>query len=210
MVHAILLYCHTLENKSSLPPNPAAGLAVPPDAFPVPVLLAHPPNSSSAATLGWKPPEAPGTMLWLAKPPPPLLPQPPKASELLEGMVVAVLLAGAAAASGVDQASLAPQTSEFDQLLVPIVDVGLEVAGGDLTWVEAERLKTESELGAGAALGLGVEVWAGVEKSKRSPSAAEAGIDVPAGFAWGADVVVAVGEVSPPKPLELPNDDFCW
>src|SRR5262245_26220387 len=71
-------YCQTLENRSSLAPNPPAGLggAIPavvpvlPElpVLPVlPVLLDQPPNSSSAATFGAVPnPDAPGTMLWLA------------------------------------------------------------------------------------------------------------------------------------------------
>jgi hypothetical protein len=112
------------------------------------VLLVHPPNSSSAATLGANPPDAPGTMGWLASEAHPIS---------LDAVAVVVVFAGlggsgaALGASGVAQA-LPPQTSEPDQPLPPSVPSGLEVvvdvaAGGllGLGWA-AERLKTEEEV----------------------------------------------------------------
>lgn len=186
-----LPYSQTLENKSSLAPKP-----LDPD-VPVagPVLLVHPPNSSSAATLGCvtRPPEAPGTMDVLAREPPPplLLPHPPKSPpNALAGCGLGALGAG----SGVAQA-LPPHTSAPDMALPPVDARGLTApdalgAGGDLGW---ERLKTElSATGAiGAALGAAA-AGAGLEKSNRSFMADDAGA---AGFAGAA-----LGEAKSPKP----------
>lgn len=151
----LAIYCHTFEKRSSLPPT---GLADP-DPVVGPVLLAHPPNSSSAATFGaaLKPPDAPGTIGVLANDPeephPPKSPLPPKTGF---GASAGLAGAGAAAAvfvSGVLQA-LAPQTSEFDQFPEPMAvvadAVGLAAGGGDLVWFE--RLKTELEAGVGEGL----------------------------------------------------------
>lgn len=120
--------------------------------------LLHPPNSSSAATLGAgglrenppdeKPPEAPGTIGWLAKDPVEL-PQP----KSFTGAAAAGLGAAAAGcgldASGAAQAS--PHTSAPEKLEPPkdAVEVtGLEAAGATagaaLGW--ADRLKTEDEV----------------------------------------------------------------
>ena len=106
-------HCQTLENKSSsTAPNPlpeAGGFepAVPVDG---PVLLAHPPNSSSAATLGWtlKPPPDPGMMGVLAKDPP-VAPQPRVLEDAAGGLLAAAGAAGAAG-SGVAHAP-PPHTS---------------------------------------------------------------------------------------------------
>jgi hypothetical protein len=111
------------------------------------VLLVQPPNSSSAATLGANPPDAPGTMGWLASEAHPIS---------LEAAVVVVVagLSGSGAAlggSGVAHA-LPPHTSEPDQPLPPREPRGFELAvdvaaGGllGLGWF-AERLKTEEEV----------------------------------------------------------------
>jgi hypothetical protein len=81
-------HCQTLENKSSLPPNPPTGFAKPPPVVVVvvvvvwPELLVQPPNSSSAATVGAVVnPDPPGTMLCEAKDPevvPVMLPAQPR------------------------------------------------------------------------------------------------------------------------------------
>lgn len=125
-------YCQTFENKSSSAPNPPAGFDV--DVVLLlegPVLLAQPPNSSSAVTLGagLKPPPAPGTIGVLAKEPPALpvlLPHPPKS--LPDGVTAVGWLGVAAAGSGVAQ-SLLPQTSAPD--MPPNAGAGVLCFGGD-------------------------------------------------------------------------------
>ena len=198
-------YCHTLLNKSSLPPTPPVGLEL---AAPlVPAVVVQPPNSSSEATLGvgLNPPLAPGTMLVVARELP-VLPHPKSLAAALEA---SGLFVAAVAVVSVLQA-LPPQTSELELAQFALEEaigfaagagVGAEGLGG------LERLNTELAgaidggwLGAGAG-GAG---WAGVEKSKRSPSAADAG--TAAGFGAAA-VVVAVEKA--PNPLE-PNEGFCW
>lgn len=106
------------------------------------VLLVHPPNSSSAATLGANPPEAPGTIGLLASEAQP---------RSLDVEVVAGFAgsAGAGAGSGVAQA-LPPQTSappaqalelrEPRVLVVELVVAVVEVVVEGLGW---ERLNTE-------------------------------------------------------------------
>lgn len=94
----------TLENRSSsAPPNPPAGLEAGLLLFDGPVLLAHPPNSSSAETLGCglKPPPEPGTIGVLANDPPEA-PQPKSFDEEVAagGLLGAGSAAGAAGATG--------------------------------------------------------------------------------------------------------------
>ena len=106
--------------------------------------------------------------------------------------------------------ALPPHTSELE-----LAQFELGAASGFAAEAEVEvegfggleRLKTELA-GAmeGGLLGAGAAGCAGVEKSKRSPRAAEAGAGAAAGFGAGA-VVVAVEKA--PKPLE-PNEGFCW
>jgi hypothetical protein len=145
-------------------------------AFP-PVLLVQPPNSSSAATFGAgvNPPDAPGTILWLANEPPPmLLPHPPKSLPALgaEGCGSAGLF-GPAAVAGPGLLHAFPHTSASDVLMEVTgaeVGGGIEAADG-LVWV-VERLKTEFEVGAAAGLGAAGVITAGlvgVDQSKRSP-----------------------------------------
>lgn len=169
--------------------------------LPPPVLLVHPPNSSSAVTLGAvvRPPDAPGTTLWLANELPELLPQ----SKLLAVVVLVAsgLFTGAAlVVSGVLHA-LPPQTSEPPQAAedCPREAIGFagwatgDAAGGDLAWL-AERLKTEVAAADGGGLldivGAGAAAdCAGEEKSNRSPRAAEAGAGAAAGLGGAADRV---------------------
>lgn len=104
------------------------------------VLLVHPPNSSSAATLGANPPEAPGTIGLLASEAQP---------RSLDVEVVAGFAGSAGAGSGVAQA-LPPQTSdppaqalevrEPRGLVVELVVAVVEVVVEGLGW---ERLNTE-------------------------------------------------------------------
>lgn len=171
------------------------------------MLLVHPPNSSSAATLGCvtSPPEAPGTIavlanepMVLAPPPPLLLPQPPKSLDGC-GLVTGLLAAGAGAGSA---HALPPHTSAPENpppLLPPIVASGLVVVvaagtGGDLGCV---RLKTELDAAGAAGAGAGAAAGAGAEKSKRSFIAEDAGA---AGLGWAA-----AGEEKSPKPPNPPN-----
>ena len=168
------------------------------------MLLVHPPNSSSAATLGCvtSPPVAPGTIAVLANepmvlppPPPPLLP--PHAPKSLDGCGLVTGLLGAGAGSA---HALPPQTSapEKPPPPPPIVASGLVVvagAGGDLGCV---RLKTELDAaGAAAGAGAGAAAGAGAEKSKRSFIADDAGA---AGFGWAA-----AGEPKLPNPSNPPS-----
>jgi hypothetical protein len=93
------------------------------------VLLVHPPNSSSAATLGANPPEAPGTIGLLASEAQP---------RSLDVEVVAGFAGSAGAGSGVAQA-LPPQTSDPPAQALEVREPrGLVVEG--LGW---ERLNTE-------------------------------------------------------------------
>ena len=119
-------HCQTFENRSSFPPSPAAGLDVLP-VLAVVVLLVQPPNSSSAVTLGANPPDAPGTMGWLANEAQPI------SFETAEVAGFDGCAAGLGA-SGLAHA-LPPQTSEPDQLLPPIEPRGFELvadgAGGE-------------------------------------------------------------------------------
>lgn len=149
--HVLVRHFHsqTFENKSSLPPNPFDPPPAPP-LIPLggPVLLVHPPNSSSAATLGCviRPPDAPGTIDVLAKDPPMLLPMlpmllmppllllPPQPKSLAGGGLMADLLAGAGG-SGAAQALPPPHTSAPESTPeLPREASGLVVvagAGGD-------------------------------------------------------------------------------
>lgn len=217
-----------MEKRSSLPPNPAAGLALPPLVVVFVVAegaLLHPPNSSSADTLGAgglrenppdeKPPEAPGTIGWLEKDPVEL-PQP----KSFTGAAATGLGAAAAGcglgASGAAQAF--PHTSEPEKLEPPkeLVELtGLEAAGATagaaLGW--ADRLKTEDGVlvDSGAAEG-----WAGAtarggdgaEKSKRSPRAAEGGAAV--GLKTWAGGDARGGDIDPKPPKEFPMDCLGW
>ena len=177
MFPKLTTYCHTLENKSSSPPKPPLGLVWPPLPPAAGPLLVHPPNSSSAETLGdaigLKPPDAPGTMGVLAKAPP-VLPQPKSLAAGFGGSGAFWMGAGAGAAgaAGAPQ-SLPPQTSAPEKppiepaaLAVVVVLVGA-AAGG--LWGE-ERLKTEL-VEATAGCGGGGDVVTGAERSKRSPIA---------------------------------------
>ena len=160
-------------------PNAPTGFVFPPGAGPV--LLAQPPNSSSAATLGANPPDALGAALWIAN----ALPPPPQPKVFAGGAVGAAGISRLSfGGSGVAHA-LPPHTSAPDKLL-PIVARGTEGAGSGagFGWL-AERLKTEL---AGAVVVIGVELLigglngtgagagaAGAVKSKRSPRAEEGG-----------------------------------
>lgn len=109
---AFPLQLHTFENKSSSAAlNPPAGLLAPPV---WPVLDDHPPNSSSAWTLGagLKPPEAPGTIGVLAKELEDA-PQPPKSLDAV------VVLVWAGAALGVEDVSLEPPQALLPQTSAP-------------------------------------------------------------------------------------------
>lgn len=133
------LHCHTFENKSSPPPpNPVAGLDVL-FVLDVVVLLVHPPNSSSAATLGANPPDEPGTMGWLAS----------EAHPISLGAAAAAGFGGSGEALGASaDHALPPQTSEPPQLPPPSEPRGFEVVedvvvgGLGFGW-GADRLKTE-------------------------------------------------------------------
>ncbi len=131
-------HCQTFENKSSFPAPPAGFdvLLV----WVVVVLLVQPPNSSSAATLGANPPDAPGTMGWLAN----------DAHPMSLDTVVVAGFGGCGAALGASAVAhaLPPHTSEPDQLLpAPPEPRGLtlvvDAAGGAGFCWAAERLKTD-------------------------------------------------------------------
>lgn len=199
-------YCQTFENRSSLPPNPVAGLD-PLGAAGVVVLLIQPPNSSSAATFGAgaKPPEALGTIGWLAKEPPVvevvvvLLPHPKSLEGGIE--VTGAGLGGSGAAglggSGAEAHSLEPHTPASDQALdvaieasgfgvVEVAAAGAGVVAAGLERLNAE-LKSDEGFGAAAEGGAAVVVVAVVEKSNRSPRAEEAGAGLEAGAGEGVD-----------------------
>lgn len=142
------------------PPIPPAGFegaaALPADG---PVLLAQPPNSSSAATLGvgLKPPPDPGTMGVLAKE------EPPQPRPLDEAFVSAGLCCagaeGAAAAKELPPPlahSFPPQASAPDMPVIPKapVDAGAGTGAGTaegLFWVD-DRSKTELVCGLAGGL----------------------------------------------------------
>mgnify|MGYP007135341860 CR=1 FL=1 len=143
------LHCHTFENKSSAPANPPTGF----DEL-VPVLLVHPPNSSSAATFGAgaNPPDALGTIGWLAK-------EPQSSNVLLVVVVVVVTVAGLGSGSGfsgVAQALASLQTLASDQLFVEsvlkdprvlvavVVEVAVVVVVVDGLGLLLDRLNTEA------------------------------------------------------------------
>lgn len=171
------------------------------------MLLVHPPNSSSAVTLGCvtRPPEAPGTIAVLAKElpmpdPPLLLPHAPKS---LDGCatgcgVAAGLLAGAGSAHALPPHTSAPENPP----LAPIVASGLVVAAGAGGDLGCERLKTELDeldtAGAGAGVGAGAAAGAGAEKSNRSFIADDAGA---AALGWAAGEEKSPNPPKPPKPL---------
>lgn len=116
-------YCHTFENRSSLAPNSPAGLALPPPpplGAAGPVLLDHPPYSSSAATFGA--PACPITMGLLANE---LLssalladelPAVPQPKSLLAPVAAGLVGTGVLTDSEASQ-TLPPHTSELDRLL---------------------------------------------------------------------------------------------
>lgn len=208
-----LVYCQTLEKRSSSPPNPDFATA----GFPLvdgPVLLAQPPNSSSAVTLGagLKPPPAPGTIGVLAKEELEF-PHPKSAAGALGcwGLLGAnVTGAGAGAAGAGVLHSLLPQASRPDMPPDPKAGEVVEGAGAaGLLGGGEDRLKTELLVADGEVTCGGGELCVtGADKSKRSPMAEEEDCD---GLGAGA-VAVCVGggdekEENPPNP-EL--DDFCW
>lgn len=157
----IFLYSQTFEKRSSLAPNPPAGLAPPAVVVVLVVgaLLVQPPNSSSADTLGAteNPPEAPGTIGWLAKEVLPglakdvlpELPQPKSFTGAGAGGGAVLVTAGLCClvASGVDHAL--PQTSAPDRPLdpkEPREPIGFEAAAGVTAGAAGlERLKTEED-----------------------------------------------------------------
>lgn len=208
-----LLYCQTLENKSSFPPAPLAGFAA--EVAAGPALLVQPPNSSSAATFGAgaKPPEEPGIIGWLARE----LPELPQPKSLVAPRVDGLGASWLFLAGPAFDHALSPHTSAPDQLLEPprvpgtfelVVVAAAGARGGLGPWV-LERLKTElawlvgeAIAGFGASAGAGPGAGAaGVEKSKRSSRPEEAGWDAGLG---GAAVVVI--EAKPPRPLPLLKD----
>lgn len=144
-------YSQTFEKRSSLAPNPPAGFVPLVLVFP-PVLLVHPPNSSSAATFGaaLKPPDAPGTMGVLAS----VLLAPPQPKSLVlpkPGLFTVGLLAGS------DEAhALPPQTSVLDRLLELNDPVAAGAAGvvaaGVACGIFDERLNTEFVVVDGSGL----------------------------------------------------------
>jgi hypothetical protein len=163
------------------------------------VLLVQPPNSSSAVTLGANPPDAPGTMGWLANEAHPMS---------LDAVVVAGFGGSGAAlgASGVAHALLPPHTSEPDQLFPPNEPRGLlgaAAGAAGFCWA-AERLNTdEVDVVVGANAGWGAAAGGeDAEKSNKSPRAAEAGAAAGFGAAAGVDIE--------PQPEELPMDCFGW
>lgn len=181
-------------------------------------LLVQPPNSSSADTLGAteNPPEAPGTIGWLAKEVLPELPQPKSftGAGASGGAVLVMTGLCCLVASGLDHAL--PQTSAPDKPLdpkEPIEPIGFEEAAGVTTGAAGlERLKTEEDevedIGAMAGWCAGATRGgdAADEKSNKSPSPDEAG----AGVGLGPTDCDAKGEVMPPKPNGLPIDCFGW
>jgi len=184
-------YSQTLENRSSLVENPAAGLTC---VFAAGAALLQPPKSSSALTLGGallagvKPPPPPGTMLWPAR----LLEPQPKSPLLvcgrgglaIGGLVCAVL-----------QASFDPQASVLPQ--APLI-AGAGCFEGGAGW---ERLKTDdgAMVGEATICFAGTE-GAGEEKSNKSaiPELVFVAFDKGAGDIPGA-------ESKAPNPLEVLN-----
>lgn len=185
-----------------------------------PVLLAQPPNSSSAATLGagLKPPPLPGTIGVLAKEPPEE-PQPkslPVAGTV--DVVVAGMIGSAGAAgalgSGAAAHSLPPHTSAPDR--AGGAKEGAAGLGGDCCGAGAggfERLKTELDgaaaaggeafSGGGEAMGWLLE---GAAKSKRSAVWEEAGWAGAGLEAAGGDE----GDANEPKSPKPPSEGFFW
>lgn len=168
------------------------------------VLLIQPPNSSSAATLGAgaKPPEALGTIGWLAKEPPVveavvvLLPHPKSLERGIEvtGAGFGGWGATGLGGSGAEAHSLEPHTPASDQALEVEIEargfcvVDVAAAGAEVVAAGLERLNAElkSDEGFGAAAGGGtVVVVAGIEKSNKSLRAEEVG----AGLEGGAEGV---------------------
>jgi hypothetical protein len=118
------------------------------------MLLVHPPNSSSAATLGAaaNPPDAPGTIGVSAKE---LVPQPKSFVFARPGLFGVGLASGSGAAHAFPPHTSAPDSppkdpSEFD-VVVALVDAAAAAGSDCFCWFE-ERLKTELTEGAGAGL----------------------------------------------------------
>lgn len=123
-ISALHVYSHTFEKRSSLATN------FEPVLVGGPVLLVHPPNSSSAATFGCvtNPPDAPGTIEVLANEPPVLVLPPPQPKSLAGGGMKAGLFG--AAGSGAAQA-LPPHTSAPERVLeFAMAASGLVVVAG--------------------------------------------------------------------------------
>lgn len=172
-------YCQTLEKRSSFPPNPYEALGA--AAFPVlgaPVLLAQPPNSSSAVTFGagLKLSLAPGTIGVLANAGL-VCPHPKSAAAADLGCSGLLTIgAGAAAAGTGEDHSLVPQTSAPDRPAEAKVFEGF-MAGAAAAGLLCgdERLKTEFVVAGGEEIGGGGEACVtGADKSKRSSMADDA------------------------------------
>lgn len=171
-----IVYCQTLENKSSSKP---AGFAAPLLAGAVGALPAQPPNSSSAATFGaaLKPPPLPGTIGVLAKelesPHPGVL----AAGLEISGLLCASAGAAAAGAGAAEPHSFPPHASEAPQPpKAPDVAVFVSAGAAGLLCVE-DKLKTELDATGGVGWDGGGEVvvLTGDERSNRSPMADDAG-----------------------------------
>jgi hypothetical protein len=187
----------TFENRSSLAPNPAAGLlcVLLDDAAGAGAgALLHPPKSSSALTFGGsaepdelKVPPPPGTMLWLAREVP--LEPHPKLPDAGCGGAADVVVLGLFAEL---HASFDPQASSLPQP-PPIAGIGAGTAGFGGA-AGCERLKTDCCGGGETTDGLGGGGGdAGVEKSNRSPKPE---LEDTAGAAGEG------AESNAPKPLE--------
>lgn len=191
----IPFYSHTLEKRSSDPPNPPAGLV---ELFEVEVgpeetgaALVHPPKSSSAATVG----AGLDAALDIPQPPPISLAVSVSGSFIIDAPEAAGgEETGAGAGSGVFHA-LPPQGSIMPAAAT--VAAGACGLGGIGGWKEGlERLKAELiSCCGGTAVGLGGAAGArgGEERPKRSLERDDDG-------GLGFEGLGGGGEANPPKP----------
>lgn len=200
--HVLIPYSHTLEKRSSAPPNPPAGLVelvvvVVPDE--TGAALVQPPKSSSAATVG--------VGLGAAPQPLPMSLGVKVSGTFIMDAVDGAAGAGSGAGSGVLQA-LPPQGSMLADIILAAAAVATGTSGfggaEGLGWKEGlERLKAELISCCGeATAGFGGDIEAagaggGEDRPKRSFESDDEG-----GFGFEG---LVVGEAKPPKkscPLE--------